>query len=154
MVNAGGAPLQLHDEDTVDVGYVSDFYELLRAVDEVLPKDAILYLEGTSIAPAVSDFVTAREAGENPEVEPNTIWPKPRVFHLPLGGTNLKELRSLADQHAEPEVADHLVVYRGSDVLLWAHDAGNGHVQLSRRLPRQTRGRFTEALCASLRDRH
>jgi hypothetical protein len=154
MVNAGDEPLRLHDEDAIDVGYVSDFYELLRVIDEVLPKDAILYLEGTSVAPAVSEFLTARDTGEAPAVALNTTWPKPRVFHLPLRGTNLEELRSLAGEHAEPEVADHLVVYRGSDVLLWAHDAGSGHVRLSRRLPHRTLERFTEALRASLRNRH
>jgi hypothetical protein len=146
IVNADGAPLQLHDKDAVDVGYVRDLYELLRAIDEVLPKDAILYVEGTNIAPAVAEFLAARETSEKPAVEPNTIWPKPRVFHLPLSGTNLEEFRALADQHAEPEIADHLVVYRGRDVLLWAHDAGSDHVELSRALPRETLRRFTNSL--------
>lgn len=108
MGSADRRPLRLPDDDAVDIGYVTDLYELLRAIDEVLPKDAILYLEGTSIVPGVSEFLRAREPAETPEVEPNTTWPRPRVFHLPLTGTNLAELRSLADNHAEPEVADHL----------------------------------------------
>jgi len=153
MGNADRTPLRLHDEDAVDIGYVTDLYELLLAIDEVLPKDAILYLEGTSIVPAVSEFLQASEADETPEVEPNTTWPRPRVFHLPLTGTNLAELRSLADRHAEPEIANHLVVYRGDDVLLWAHDAGNGHVQLSRSLSSEVVERFRAALGTTLRER-
>jgi hypothetical protein len=70
---------------------------------------------------------------------------------LPLAGTNLADLRLLAEVHAEPEVADHLVVYRDDAVLLWAHDAGDGYVALSRSLPKETLHRFRAALADVLR---
>jgi hypothetical protein len=50
-------------------------------------------------------------------------------------------------------VADHLVVYRGEEVLLWAHDAGAGRVRLSRSLAPETVERFRLALGDSLRER-
>lgn len=68
------------------------------------------------------------------------------MFHLPLIGDNLADLRNLAEKHAEPEVADHLVVYRGDDVLMWAHDAGSGYVDVARDLSQSTLAAFRAAL--------
>jgi hypothetical protein len=153
MASADGLPLRPPGEDAVFVGYVTDLYELLRAIDEVLPKDAVLSIEGTSIVPAIAEFLEARQVADPAEIEPGTLSPKPRFFHLPLEGTNLAELRALADNQAEPEVADNLVVYRGNDVLLWAHDAGYGDVELSRSLSPDVVSRFTAALGGSLRER-
>jgi hypothetical protein len=39
------APLILKDADALEIGYVTDLYRLLRAIDEAMPKDAVLYLE-------------------------------------------------------------------------------------------------------------
>jgi hypothetical protein len=126
---------------------------LLRAIDETLPKDAVLCLEGTSIAPDVAAYLEDLEPDDPPPVARNTLWPRSRVFHLPLTGANLHELRTLAERHAEPEIADHLVVYRGETVLLWAHDAGYGYVAVSSELPEQTLAAFTAALGPALRPR-
>lgn len=141
--------LRYEHDDMIDIGYVGDFYALLRAV-EVLPKDAVLCLEGTTTAADVVDFVKARQRPDPPSVEPNTPWPTPHHFHLPLDGTNLQELCSLTERHAEPEVADHLVVYRDDWVLLWAHDAGADHVRLSRRIPKDTLDQLKQSLGEAL----
>jgi hypothetical protein len=146
-------PLHLRDEDALTIGYATDLYELLRVIDETIPKDAVLYVEGTSIVPAVSEFLEARQPAERPKAKAGTLWPRPRVFHLPLSGANLAELRSLADGYAEPEVADHLMVYRGDKVLLEAHDAGNGDIRLSRSLSPEVIERFRASISGSLRAR-
>jgi hypothetical protein len=153
MPNGDGSRLGLRAEDTVVVGYVTDLYELLRSIDEVIPKDAVLSIEGTSVVPAIGKFLETRAVANPPEIKPGTLSPKPHFFHLPLEGTNLAELRALADNHAEPEIADHLVVYRGNDVLLSAYDAGDGEVCLSRSLPPDIIERFSAALDGFLRDR-
>jgi hypothetical protein len=118
MSTADESPLRLRYEDSFTVGYVSNLYVLLRAIDDAFPKEAILYVEGTSIAPPITEFLRARQATVMPTVEPSTVFPEPSVFHLPLRGTNLEELRALAEHQAEAEVADHLVVYLGREVLL------------------------------------
>jgi hypothetical protein len=128
---------------------VSDLYELLRAIDEVMPRDATLYIEGTSVAADVERFLAQRPADAWHEVEAGTLWPKPKVFHLPLSGTSLTELRELAARHAEPEICDHLVVYREGEALLWAHDAGHGDVLVSRDLPRETLSRLEASLAGA-----
>jgi hypothetical protein len=144
-------PLTLAEADAVLVGHVSDLYALLRAIDEVMPEDAVLCVEGTTVAPDVASFLESRETPHTSATAPNTLWPEPQFFYLPLTATNLRDLRLLAERHAEPEIADHLVVYRDREVLMWAHDAGSGSVWVSRKLPRTMIDSFREALGDTLR---
>jgi hypothetical protein len=146
MLRPVDEPLRLSEAESVTVGHVSDFYALLYAIDETMPKDSVLCLEGTAIAPDVVAFLEQRPAAAPARIDPNTRWPKPKFFHVSLSGTDLTDLRALADHHAEPEVASHLVVYRAGRVLLWAHDAGSGNVALASSLDEQTIERFREAL--------
>jgi len=144
--------LRFRDGESIMLGYVSDLYELLRAIDETMARDAVLCLESTTPARDVRRFLEERQASERPAVGAGTVWPKPELFHLPLSGTNLAELRTLVGEgHAEPEITDHLVVYRGDRVLLWAHDAGFGYVELARSLPDEVLDRFRAILGESLR---
>lgn len=54
---------------------------------------------------------------------------------LPLTEGVVAGLVSIAQESAAPEVCYHLVVYRGSEILLAAYDAGSSHVAISRGLP-------------------
>jgi hypothetical protein len=151
MLRPVDEPLCLSEAESVIVGYVSDFYALLRAIEETMPKDAVLCLEGTTPASDVVAFLEQRAAPAPARIDPNTLWPKPKFFHISLAGTNLTDLRAVADHHAEPEIANHLVVYRAGQVLLWAHDAGSGYVALASSLGEQTIERLREALGDALR---
>jgi hypothetical protein len=137
-------------EDMVDIGYVGDLHALLEAM-KVMPETAVLCLEGTTVAPDIAAYVQARQPPDPPGIDPDTIWPTPSFFHLPLQGGNLQGLCELAAQHAGPEVADHFVVYDGTWVLLWAHDAGCDQVRISRRLPKPTVARLKAELGEALR---
>lgn len=143
-------PLVLAEDDEVIVGYVSDLYALLRAIDEVMPGEAVLCIEGTSVAPEIVSFLESRQARHPRAIAPNTVGPNNHFFHLPLTGTNLSDLRLLAERHPKPEIADHLVVYRDRQILLWAGDAGSGHVSVSRHLPQATFDAFRQTLGTAL----
>jgi hypothetical protein len=142
--------LRFEDERFVALGYVRGLHELLRAIDEAMPEDAVLYLEGKP-ARDVKEFLNTRSVSAPIEVERGTVWPKQEVFHLPLVGTNLAELRQLADQHAGPEICYHLVVYREDEALLWAHDAGAGYVLVSKALSAETTSHLERLLASALR---
>ena len=149
MAGADGEPLDLRDQDAIDLGYALDFHILLRAVDQAMPEDAVLCLEGDT-DPAVAVFLRAHAAADPRELIPNAPMPA-AVFHLPLAHGALGRLRVLAEDFIASEVASHLVVYRGDEVLLWAHDAGSGRVLVARSLPPETVERFRSALGATLR---
>jgi hypothetical protein len=147
---AGDQPLDMRDQDAYDLGYAADFHILLRAIDLAMPTDAILYLEGDAIAPAVAMFLAQREAVDRRPVAANQAG-RVEAFHLPLAGGNLHALRVLAEDHVRSEVARHLAVYRGDELLLWAHDAGDGIVELARSLPLETAERLRAELGGTLR---
>jgi hypothetical protein len=115
----------------------------LHAGEKVGGTSAVLHTGGLQFA-SEKAVLESRPAQDRREITANTLWPKPKIFHIPLTGDNLAQLRHLAEKHAEPEVADHLVVYRREDVLLWAHDAGYGYVRVARDL--------SESIVEALRD--
>jgi hypothetical protein len=150
MASANREPLDLREEDAIDVGYATSFHVLLRAIEASMPDDAILYLEGEATAPAVAAFLREHAAAEPRELVANSTR-STAVFHLPLADGNLGRLRLLAEDFIASEVASHLVVYRGDEVLLWAHQAGSGSVQLARSLPPAASERFRSALGSTFR---
>lgn len=150
MASANREPLDLRDSDAIDVGYAMSFHVLLRAIEEAMPDDAVLCLEGESTAPEVAAFLCEHESAEPRELVA-TSTRSTAVFHLPLANGNLARLRLLAEDFVSSEVASHLAVYRGDEVLLWAHAAGSGSVQLARSLPPATAERFRTALGSTFR---
>lgn len=100
-----------------------DYPSFFRALARLVPEDAILYLEGDSLAKAIQQFLNARCVPEISHVAISTIWPKPQVHHLPVTEDNLCSLADLAENCAAPEVADHIHVYKDDEVLLEWYDA-------------------------------
>jgi hypothetical protein len=141
------AALELRSADAIDLGSATDFHILLRAIDETLPHDTVLLLEGTAIAAPVAAFLRANAAPEPHEVA-SFGTPRAPAFHLPL--SELADLRTLAEDHLRSEVATHLAVYR-DDILLWAPRAGDGVVSITRALPDETIGAFRTALGTTLK---
>jgi hypothetical protein len=122
----------LHPEDSVDMGPVRDIAALARAIG-VLPDESTVYLEENNMAKEVREVVERFAVESSTTVQRGTIWPKPRIYHVPAGPEFLAALEDLAESHAIPEIGDHLVVYAGGQVLLAAYDLG-GRVYVSRSL--------------------
>lgn len=110
---------------------VQDVPTFLRCLGKLFGENAVLYLEGTSIADDVQAFLRTRAAATTRHAAMGTIWPRPSVFHMPLTAENLAGLADLAEHHAEPEICDHLHVYQGETVWLEAHDFPNDSVSVS-----------------------
>ena len=99
------------------------FGELLYAFDGWLPEGAIMYFEGGSPDKEINHFLAKQSIPEQAHVALGTIWPRPKVFHVPATAEVLNELARIMAHHAEPELAVHLHVYRGKEVLLEWYDA-------------------------------
>jgi hypothetical protein len=61
---------------------VSDLDGLLRAIDEAMPKDSVLYVEGTSIAPAVKAYLEERRAPARRGIRRGALWPRARTSFI------------------------------------------------------------------------
>lgn len=95
----------------------------LTALARILPGGLTLYMEGTSIAPAVVAYVRERSVQDGIDVAPGTLWPRPITFRMALTPENVAGLVRLMDHLATDEVADHLVAYSGTTAYLIWYDA-------------------------------
>ncbi len=129
----GGIKLDYETDAGIDIGYVGDFYALLRAIDEVVPRGSVMYAEGQP-ADEIRAFLMEHGASVRQRVWRGTFFPEPECFHLAIERDNLTRFRKIADKYAEPEIAYHLVVYDADGVLVSAYDAGDDNVGLSARL--------------------
>jgi len=122
----------------------SAFFEGLAAL---VPSGSILYLEGTSFCQEVLDFLTNASIEPAIKIAVGTLWPKPKVFHIPATSENLKAIAAFLEQHAQPEVCDHVHVYSEGKVLLWWHDAlFRDPFLVSKTIPEQELRTFCETL--------
>ena len=113
-----------------------DLPSLLRAMTKLVPEGAILYLEDGTPPPDVKAFLETNSVPEVTHLAMGTIWPRPRIFHLPATQKNLTRLAELAEKCASPEVAIHLHVYQSNRVLLEWYDAFfDDPMYLSRDIP-------------------
>jgi hypothetical protein len=52
-----------------------------------------------------------------------TLWPRSELHHIPIRPDVMSALAGLAEARAEHDVAEHLIAYRGDEILLEWYDA-------------------------------
>lgn len=112
----------------------SDISLFIREMGILFPRASVVYLEGTAIDPDIQEYLRSIRAEKTTKLEMGTIWPRPRVFHIPLFDEHLQKLAEFTDTHAMPEVCDHLHVYKDDEVLLQGHDIWDKIVYVSNRI--------------------
>ena len=126
------------------VGEVADVSSLLAGIDVALPRGVVMFIEGTS-TPEVKELLADRAVAPVRDDLWATIWPRSPRFDLPLTSENLRDLRALAERPSgEGVFCDHVIVYDGDRILMYAHDVG-GEVWLSGDLSEAARERFRSA---------
>ena len=113
------------------------FEELFNALNGWIPEDALLYFEGGSPDAEIDSFMATHSVPESLHVAMGTIWPRPKIFHVPATRIVLTELSRIMKHHAEPELAVHFHVYRNDLVLLEWHDAFSQPMLLSGAIPEE-----------------
>lgn len=113
------------------------FEEMFDVLKGWVPEGAVLYFEDGSPDEEIDKFLTTNSVPERSHVALGTIWPRPRVFHVPATVTILTELARIMNHHAEPELAIHFHVYREDSVLLEWHDAFSQPMLISGATPEE-----------------
>ena len=124
----------------------TDFPALFTALPNLLPEGCTLYFEGGSPSGELLEFLRAQEVPERAHVAYGTIWPRPRVFHIPAALDMIHRLAELTRSCASPELAIHFHVYRDQTVLLEWHDAFGQPMLLSSQFPEERVRTFAERL--------
>jgi hypothetical protein len=110
------------------------------------PEATTLYVEGDSIARDVKDcYRLHREEGEY-LARAGTIFPRSDKFRCRFSANLVETLSALAERHAEPELLDHLALYRDSEELLVWHDAFANVLLVSRTVPESVVSSFATDL--------
>jgi hypothetical protein len=121
----------------------SVFFKLLI---RYFPDATTLYIEGTAIADDVKKcYVKHFEVGDYLPGS-QTKWPKSNDFRCAFSTDLMEEMALLAEHHAEPELLDHLSLYKGSDSLLEWHDAFANILLLPCSIPEETVSKFSKEL--------
>jgi hypothetical protein len=117
-----------------------------RELPKLFPTGTTLCIEGTSIAHDIKSFLETHRVTEITKVRLGTLWPRPSVYHVPCEEQTLSGLIELSERHAEPEICDHIYVYRGLEVLLEFNDAFSERLYISNKVPEDK----VRAFCAAL----
>lgn len=122
------------------------FFRLLPAH---FPEATTLYVEGTSIAEDVlACYGRHAEAGEF-LAERGTIFPRSQKLRCRFSAELCAELAALSEVQAEPELLDHLHVFKDTQFLLYWHDAFCNPFIISPVLPEERVAEFAKALGTS-----
>ncbi|MCX7004334.1 MAG: hypothetical protein NTV22_13820 [bacterium] len=128
------------------VSKAKDLPAFLRALAELAPADAILYLEGGTPPTELLAFFREHAVPEQSHIAMGTIWPRPLVVHLPATRANLVSFAALAERCATPEAAIHLHLYHQGRVLLQWYDAFYDPFHISKEIPEER----VQKLCSNL----
>ena len=106
----------------IDQGIV-DSTEFFRALPKYFPDATTFFAEGTVIsADVIECYKSHFEEGDYlPGAQ--TILPKSGKYRCKYSKGFMEELASLSERHAEPELLDHLSIYKNNEPLLEWHDA-------------------------------
>jgi hypothetical protein len=129
-----------------EVSGETDFPSLLTALPDLLPVDCVLYFEDGSPSGELLEFLRAHCVPERAHVAYGTIWPRPRVFHLPANPEIMSRLAGLTRRCAYPELSIHFHVYRGRSIVLEWHDAFTQPLLLAGHFSEQSVRAFAERL--------
>jgi len=118
---------------------------MLIRMAELLPTGSTLYLEGSSTAGVIDEYLRDHPAEHTTEVPRGTIWPRSTVYHMPMTSENVSGLAALMDTVAEPEVCNHLLAYQGTTAyIIWYDAFYKSHLYLRKEVPESE----VQRLCA------
>ena len=97
-----------------------NFSEFLQHVPALAP-NSILCLEGVS-APDVEAYLLERPAAYENDTNQGFLGLRTKIYYMPITEENLRGFAALTERYAEPEICDHLRVYRDNRIMLSWHD--------------------------------
>jgi len=128
--------------------------DFFRAVSLLVPDATHMFLEGSPV-PDI-EAVLADAADDTGYTAPvGTIWSWPgknRRFSVRASPELLLRLSEASSNHSEPEICDHVHLYRGEEALVQWFDAFSDPILISKSVTRERVERFASAVGGVLTD--
>jgi len=116
--------MSLENANVWEIDAPVDVAAFVRSLPSILPPNAGVVLENTRFATSVFDLFHRHEMPHHPRVVSGVIWPRSTQLY---GSISVCEpLGDLLENHAVPEVCDHLHGFVADRVLLEWWDASCG----------------------------
>ena len=122
-----------------------DFSTFLQQLPAFAPGGSILCLEGVN-APDLEAYLLERPAAFDNETNQGFLKLRPRILYTPITEENLSGFVALTTGYAEPEVCDHLRVYRGNSIILSWHDLPSDPIYVAKEIDEALLKDFCERL--------
>jgi hypothetical protein len=123
---------------------------VLRGLEGWVEDDAVLYFEDGRLDGEIESFMAANAVAGRAHIALGTLWPRPKVFHVPAKG-NIRRLAEIVERHAEPELAVHFHVYREGTLLVEWYDAFLDPMRVNRAVPEERVKALASALGTTYR---
>lgn len=121
-----------------------DSVDFFASLPQQFEEATTLFVEGTAIAPEVTAVLSAYQEPGDFLPGANTIWPQSKKLRCGFSKRLTDRLGELAAHHAEPELFDHLFLFRGEHFLIYWHDAFMAPMWLAPDLPESVVAQFAE----------
>jgi hypothetical protein len=126
-----------HDEEVWELSCPEDSSLFYKELSSLIEEDLIIYLEDGSWDTEIKEFFLNNKI-DSSIIPGGTLWPKPKAVHLRSTKENLYKLAKLQENHAEPEIAMHIHVYRKpSKLILEWHDAFDNSICVNKNISEQ-----------------
>jgi hypothetical protein len=138
--------LSLDDSAAWEVGPTTNASQFLRALSRLLDTHSIIYFEGTTDL-AVEQFLEKNKTPNPEKLAIGTIWPRPKIYHMPYTAERISALADLIDTNQVAHLCTHIHAYTGKKVLVEWHDAfGTDPMRISLSLKETSVSGFAQAL--------
>jgi len=116
-----------------------DSARFFKALPNYFADATTFYAEGTVISDDVRKcYETNSEEGTylpQTQTQTQTLFPVSKKFRCKFSMSFMNELSGLAQDHAELELFDHMSLYKGTEAVVFWHDAFANVLLISRSVP-------------------
>lgn len=123
-----------------------DSSQFFRLLAKYFPEATTFYAEGTSISRDLIEFYESYFEDGDFIPRRQTIFPRSKKFRCAVSHEFMESLADMAEHHAEPELLDHLFLYKNDEPLLEWHDAFSNAILISRKVTESVVAGFANEL--------
>lgn len=126
-----------------------DSVKFFKGLNSYFRDATTLFIEGDSISKEVMNLYKKHIQEGEYLPRTGTIFPKSTKIRCKYSAEFMNELALMAESHAEPELCDHLHLYKNNDPVIEWMDAFSDEILISKTIPEEMIHQFSDAITLS-----